>query len=106
MGFEHVIPELLRKIFIASDKFKKKRCEIKIQGNGSETRSFCFIDDAAKQIIIINKKGKNKEIYNVGQTSEISIIKLIKDISKITGIQIKVKPGKLTSGSVLRRCPI
>ena len=28
-----------------------------------------------------------------------------KDISKITGIQIKVKPGKLTSGSVLRRCP-
>ena len=105
MGFEHVIPELLRKIFIASDKFKKKRCEIKIQGNGSETRSFCFIDDAAKQIIRINKKGKNKEIYNVGQTSEISIIKLIKDISKITGIQIKVKPGKLTSGSVLRRCP-
>ena len=77
---------------------KKKRCEIKIQGNGSETRSFCFIDDAAKQIIRINKKGKNKEIYNVGQTSEISIIKLIKDISKITGIQIKVKPGKLTSG--------
>ena len=105
MGFEHVIPEILKKIYLASNKFKKKRCVIKIQGNGSETRSFCFIDDAAKQIIRINKKGKNKEIYNVGQTFEISILKLIKDISKIIGIKIKVKPGKLTRGSVLRRCP-
>ena len=40
MGFEHVIPEILKKIYLASNKFKKKDVFIKIQGNGSETRSF------------------------------------------------------------------
>jgi len=105
MGFEHVIPELICKIFNASDRFKAKKCTIEIQGNGNETRSFCFVEDAVNQIIKIRNKGKNREIYNIGQSYEISINNLIKDISKIINIKIKIVKGKLTKGSVLRRCP-
>ena len=105
MGFEHVIPDLIKKIYLASSEFKKKNCSLKIQGSGNETRSFCFIDDAVTQIINISLKGKNKEIYNIGQKNEISIKKLINDISKILKIKIKINVGKLLQGSVKRRCP-
>jgi len=105
MGFEHVIPQIIKKIYIASKNLKLKKCTIKIQGNGSETRSFCFVDNAVEQIIQIANKGKNKQVYNVGQNHEISITRLIKDISKILGIKVMIKKGKLTKGSVKRRCP-
>ncbi|MCK5523245.1 MAG: SDR family NAD(P)-dependent oxidoreductase, partial [Thiomargarita sp.] len=44
MGFEHVIPELVAKIVKLSDNFTKKSIDLPIQGNGEETRAFCYID--------------------------------------------------------------
>ena len=105
MGLEHVIPQIINKIYIASNGLKKRKCKINIQGNGNETRSFCFVDDAIKQIEMIGKKGKNREIYNIGQNKEISINKLINDISKILRIKIETRKSKLNLGSVKRRCP-
>ena len=105
MGFEHVIPEIIKKIFIASNKFKKDKCKIKIQGTGYETRSFCFGDDLIDQLQVIQKKGKNTEIYNVGQDKEISIKRLIRDISNILKIKTTIETTSLRKGSVDRRCP-
>jgi nucleoside-diphosphate-sugar epimerase len=105
MGFEHVIPEIIKKIFLASNKFKKNICKIRIQGNGSETRSFCYVDDAVEQILAIRNKGKNKEIYNIGQSKEIKIESIINDIGKILGIKVKILKSKVLPGSVKRRCP-
>ena len=95
MGFEHVIPQIVEKIFKASNKFNLKKCSITIQGNGRETRAFCYVEDAVEQIIKISKRGKNHDIYNIGQRNEISILKLISDISKILKINVNVKTGKL-----------
>lgn len=105
MGFEHVIPQIVEKIFKASNKFNLKKCSITIQGNGRETRAFCYVEDAVEQIIKISKRGKNQDIYNIGQRNEISILKLISDISKILKINVNVKKGKLLQGSPKRRCP-
>ncbi len=105
MGFDHVIPQIIKKIFNASNKFNKKKCSITIQGTGRETRAFCYVDDAVEQIIKISQKGKTRDIYNTGQTNEISILKLIEDISKILKITVKVNKGKLLDGSPKRRCP-
>jgi len=105
MGFEHVIPEIIKKIFIKTNKFRKKVCTIKIQGTGNETRSFCFVEDAVNQLEIIQTKGKNFEIYNIGQTKEISVKKLIQDISKILKIKVILQTTGLREGSVNRRCP-
>ncbi len=105
MGFEHVIPEITKKIITKSNKLKNKNCEIKIQGNGSETRSFCYIEDAVTGIFLSATKGKNKEIYNIGNQDEITIKNLIIKIGKIFGIKIKIISGKLKSGSSTRRVP-
>ena len=105
MGFDHVIPELIKKIYSASKKFKKKNCTISIQGSGKETRAFCYIEDAIDQIKVIEKKSKNNEIYHVGQSNELSIRKLIKLISNILKIKVSIKTKLLMPGSSLRRCP-
>ena len=91
MGFEHVIPETIKKIYFASNKLKNKNITINIQGSGKETRSFCYIDDATDGICLIGQKGKNNEIYNLGRNDEITILSLIKIASKLLQININVK---------------
>ena len=105
MGFEHVIPQIIRKIIKNTKKLNLKKCKIKIQGSGLESRSFCFIEDAAAGIILSANKGKNNEIYNIGNQDEITIKNLILKISKVLGINIKIESGKLQMGSALRRVP-
>ena len=105
MGMGHVIPQIIKKIYIASNKFKKKKCKVLIQGKGNETRSFCYVDDAVKQLNFLLNKSKNNQIYNIGQSKEISISKLVKEISKILEIKVEIKYSNLLPGSVKRRCP-
>lgn len=105
MGFEHVIPQIMRKLYIASGDWSKKKCKIKIQGSGKETRAFCYIDDAIDQIMAIFKKGVSGEIYNVGMDKELAITQLIKDIARLLGIEVDIIPGALRPGGALRRCP-
>lgn len=105
MGFEHVIPQIIKKIIKNTKKLNLKKCKIKIQGSGLESRSFCFIEDAAAGIILSANKGKNNEIYNIGNQDEITIKNLILKISKVLGINIKIESGKLQMGSALRRVP-
>ena len=57
MGFEHVIPQIIKKIIKSTKNLHLKKCRIKIQGSGLESRSFCFIDDAAVGIILSANKG-------------------------------------------------
>lgn len=103
MGKEHVIPELLIKLKKIIKKNKKTK--IKIQGNGLETRAFIYIDDFVNAFDILIKKAKNKNIYHIGSTQEISIINLIKKISNILKLNIKFTKSKRKLGSVQRRCP-
>ena len=105
MGWDHVIPEVLKKIYKASNKLKKKKIFLTIQGSGKETRSFCYIEDAIKGILAIDKKGKDGQIYNIGAYNEVNVKQLVKKISKILDIKVSIKYGKLAKGSPVRRCP-
>lgn len=104
MGNDHVIPQLLKKI-LTKNNLNQKIIKIKIQGSGNETRSFCFVEDAVNQIIALDSKGKNFEIYNIGQTKEITIKILIKKFEKILKKKITIIPSKILMGSTKRRCP-
>jgi nucleoside-diphosphate-sugar epimerase len=105
MGFEHVVPEIIKKIFLASNKFKKKETSIVINGTGHETRSFCYIDDAVRSIILLAKKGSDKSIYNVGNNDETKILDIVKKISTILNIRVKIIKSKSPLGSAKRRNP-
>lgn len=99
MGFEHVIPQfILRMKEIKNNDFI-------IQGTGMESRSFIFIDDFTKGLLMVLKKGKDREIYNIGNSNEIKVKDLAIEISRLMGKKIKIKNKPLTKGSPLRRCP-
>ena len=77
MGYKHVVPEIILKIFKSNQK-------LKIQGKGLNSRSFCYIDDFVSAFNLILKKGKHKNIYNIGTQEEIRIRDLVKRIISIS----------------------
>ena len=100
MGNEHVIPEFI-------NRFKKlgNKKKFLIYGTGKEIRSFIHIEDFVSGFDKVFRKGKNKEIYNIGTTEKIRISKLAKLIAKILGKIIKFKKNKVLKGSPSIRCP-
>ncbi|MBF0511544.1 MAG: NAD-dependent epimerase/dehydratase family protein [Candidatus Omnitrophica bacterium] len=105
MGWEHVVPQLLRKIGEASDQFRKKEAEIVIQGSGKETRAFCFIEDAVEGILLCAQKGQDGNIYHLGKDEEVSILDLVSKIAAILGIKVHLQTSPLMAGGTPRRCP-
>lgn len=93
----HVIPDLIQKV--------KTSDVVEIQGNGTETRSFCFIDDFIEAFHLILKKGVHREIYNIGSSEEICIETVAKTIGSLMGREIQIVRGMLREGSPIRRCP-
>ena len=104
MGFEHVIPQIIEKIYISKLKNDNK-CKIKIQGSGNETRSFIYIDDAISGIEICSLKNHDSGIYNVGVDKETSIRELIIKISEILSIKVDIVYSDIPEGSPIRRLP-
>ena len=102
MGFEHVIPELIYKI---QKKKIKKIIKLKIKGSGQETRAFNYIDDFVEGFMIMLKKGKHLNLYNIGSTQEISIKDLVYKIANLLNIKIKIQTSKSPEGGTKRRCP-
>ena len=98
MGYNHVIPEIILKIFKSNKK-------LKIQGKGLNSRSFCYIDDFVSAFNLLLKKGKHKNIYNIGTQEEIKIRDLVKRIIFISEKKLHIQNTKEILGDVKRRCP-
>ncbi|MDC0253282.1 SDR family NAD(P)-dependent oxidoreductase [Bacteriovoracales bacterium] len=108
MGFEHVIPQIVKKIFLQMKKIGPKESEninLEIQGEGSETRSFIFIDEFIKALIHTTIESDSPKIINIGTQEEISIYNLVKEIGKICKLELNIKKSKVVVGSPSRRCP-
>jgi len=59
--------------------------DLTIYGDGTQTRSFCYIDDQVKgQIKAMESKSTKGEIFNIGNAVEISILSFAKKIQKLS----------------------
>lgn len=106
MGWEHVIPEIVRKIADATEQFSKNEAEITVIGSGEETRAFCFIEDAVEGIVLACENGGDGEIYHLGNDKEEKIIDLVKKIGTALGITLSIKHDMDShKGGTSRRCP-
>jgi len=105
MGFEHVIPELMGKLCMASDGWRANKATIEIQGSGEETRAFCYVEDAVDQLVVMYERGRKGEIYHIGIDREQTLHELIEQIGALLGIGITVLPGTPRAGGTSRRCP-
>ena len=99
MGLDHVIPQLFQKAVEATSD------SLSIEGDGTQTRSFCNIRDFQNAIGLIIEDDSKSEIYNIGTNEEISIYDLAKRIIDISGKSLTIQKSELPRGGVLRRNP-
>lgn len=67
--------------------------ELTIYGDGTQTRSFCFVDDLVEGIIrLMNTQGENIHLpVNIGNPDEFTMNELAQEVGKTVGKEIKVK---------------
>ncbi len=78
----HVIPALIRKCFEAVDSAAP---EIVVWGDGSPTREFLYVDDAAQGIVMAAERLDKSVPVNLGSGFEISIRELVERIAREVG---------------------
>lgn len=81
--------------------------DIVIYGDGSQTRTFCYIDDNIEATIRIFENSLHlNEVINIGNAEEISVLNLAKRIIAITGSTSVIKHiAPLKEGDMTRRKP-
>jgi nucleoside-diphosphate-sugar epimerase len=105
MGFEHVIPQFAVRLKRLADLQASGELPFDIQGTGSETRSFCFIDDLVAGVMVMREKGEHLGIYHVGTMEEVAIADLARRAAAAVGRVVELIPGPLKAGGTPRRCP-
>ena len=105
MGWEHVIPQFALRLKRLADAQGSGPLRFEIQGSGSETRSFCFIDDLVAGVMAMRDKGEHLGIYHVGTMEEIAVADLARRMAKLIGREIELIAGPLQAGGTPRRCP-
>ena len=78
----HVIPALIRKCLEAKEQ---GATEIVAWGDGSPTREFIYVEDAAEGITLATERYNSSEPVNIGSGFEISIKDLTETIARLTG---------------------
>lgn len=81
--------------------------DITIYGDGSQTRTFCFVDDNVDACYETFKEDKVvNDVINIGGENEITILELAQTIIDMTNSSSKiVHLPKLEEGDMTRRCP-
>ena len=83
----HVIPALIRKCVEAKTSGKE---EIVCWGDGSPTREFLYVDDAAEGILLASENYNKSDPVNLGSGVEISIRDLVTFIARLTEFKGKI----------------
>jgi GDP-L-fucose synthase len=83
----HVIPALIQKCMEAVERGDEA---IEVWGDGSPTREFLYVDDAAEGILLAAERYNDSLPVNLGSGHEISIKELVETIARLTGFTGKV----------------
>ncbi len=76
----HVIPAIIKKIVSAKEE---KATSITAWGDGSPSRDFLFVEDAAEAVIKAAEYGNDPEPINIGSGQEVKIRYLIEQIARL-----------------------
>lgn len=76
----HVIPALIRKVYEAQQRGDQ---QLPVWGDGSPSREFLYVDDAARGIVMATQYYNDSEPVNLGTNSEITIRDLVETICEL-----------------------
>ena len=97
----HVLPALIRKCI---DAVEEGRDEIVLWGDGSPTREFLYVEDAAEGITLATQRYEKPEPVNLGSGMEISVRDLAAKIAELTGFKGGITWDSTKPNGQPRRC--
>ena len=53
-------------------------------GDGSQTRSFCYVDDLVRGLILLAESGEHLPV-NIGNPTELTLLELAEAVIRVTG---------------------
>lgn len=97
----HVIPALIRK---CAEAVEEGRDEIVLWGDGSPTREFLYVEDAAEGIVLATERYDKPDPVNLGSGREISVRELAAEIAGLTGFAGRIVWDATKPNGQPRRC--
>ncbi|WP_298613939.1 GDP-L-fucose synthase [uncultured Thermosynechococcus sp.] len=97
----HVIPALIRKVYTAQQKGENV---IPVWGDGSPSREFLYVEDAARGIVMATQAYDDPDPVNLGTGEEITIKNLVALICELMGFQGEIEWQTEKPNGQPRRC--
>jgi len=105
MGWEHVLPQFILRAEEAVRANPEGPVPFPIQGDGTQMRSFVYVDDFVDGCLTAYLGGEKLGIYHVGTEDERTIAEAAKVVVEHFGREADIQPGELPKGGTNRRCP-
>ncbi len=86
--YSHAIPAIIRKI---SDAMQTDQKQIVVWGDGSPTREFLYVEDAATALAMAAESYNGSEPVNIGSGEEVSIRQMVETICGLMGYRGSVE---------------
>ncbi len=96
----HVIPAMIRRFTEAAERSLP---EVVLWGDGSPTREFLHVDDAAEAVVLAAERYDAPEPVNVGTGSEIAIRDLAAKVARLTGFSGRIAWDRSKPNGQMRR---
>lgn len=82
-----------------------KNQALPIEGDGSASRSFCYVSDLIDGLILTMNKGDKGEVYNLGNTHEFTLLELAEKVRNLTNSNSKLSFNPYPKDSPTKRQP-
>lgn len=80
------------------------RQPLTVYGNGSQTRSFCYVDDLIDGIVRLSRSEEHLPV-NIGNPNEFTILECAREVLELTGSKSELRFLDMPQDDPTRRCP-
>ena len=91
-----VIPNFMKQALRGED--------LTVYGNGSQTRSFCYVSDEIEGFLRLSKSSEHLPV-NIGNPTEFTVLECAKRVLAVTGSKSKLRLEPLPQDDPKQRCP-
>jgi dTDP-glucose 4,6-dehydratase len=78
--------------------------DLTVYGDGSQTRSFCYVDDEVEGILRLSRADEHMPV-NIGNPTEFTILECAREVLAVTGSKSKIAYAPLPQDDPKQRCP-
>jgi len=92
-------------ISIFAERILKGEKDVRIFGDGQQTRDFIYVKDVVDAVLFtIKLENSRGKVYNLGTGRDVSLIELIKNLEQVTGRKIDIDYREERQGDIRHSC--